>query len=86
MSGDSDVLEHQEGDGQGHADAWRECARRTTCAVFREATDLGRPGASIGSAFAEPMYAFLGTFPVHVYESMAMLLQMVANANKECTG
>ena len=48
------------------------------CTVFRGASELGRPGASKGSAFA-----FLGMFPAHVYAFVAMLLQMVVNANQE---
>ena len=82
MSGDLKVSEDEKSDGQGRADSWRECAGRNTCAVFRGASDLGRPGACIGSAFAEPIDAFLGLFLAHVYESAAMLLQMVANANQ----
>lgn len=54
--------------------------------MFGGASELGRPGASIGSAFAEPIDAFLGMFPAHVYESAAMLSQMVANANQERGG
>ena len=83
MSGDSDVSENAEGGGQGRADGWSNCAGRTTCAVFGGASELGRPGASIGSAFAEPIDAFLCMFAAHVYESTAILSQMVANANQE---
>ena len=86
MSGDLEVSEDGEGSGQGRADSWSDCTRRTTCAVFRGASELGLPGASIGSAFAEPRDAFLGMFPAHVYESAAMLSQMVANANQEGGG
>ena len=78
--------EEEEGGGQGRADGWSECAGRTTCGVFGGASELGRPGASKGSAFAEPLDAFLGMFPAHVYESAAMLSQMVANANQERSG
>ena len=46
MSGDSEVSEDEEGDGQGRADGWSECAGRTICVVFGEASELGRPGAS----------------------------------------
>ena len=67
-------------------DGWSYCAGRTTCAVFRGASELGPPGASIGSAFAEPIDAFLGIFPAHVYESVTMLLHMVAKANQEHGG
>ena len=79
-------MEDEEGGGQGHVDGWSDCAGRITCTVFRGASELGRPGASIGSAFAEPIDAFLGMFPAHVYESAAMLSQMVANANQERGG
>ena len=67
MSGDSEGSEDVEDDGHGRADGWSDCAGRTTCAVFRGASELGRPGASIGSAFAEPIDAFSGMFPAHVY-------------------
>ena len=86
MSGNSEVSEDAEGGEQGRADGRSDCAGRTTCAVFGGASELGRPGASIGSAFAEPIDAFLGMFPAHVYESAAMLSQMVANANQERGG
>ena len=86
MSGDSEISEDAEGGGQGHVDGWSKCARRTTSAMFGGASEQGWPGASIGSAFAEPMNAFLGMFPAHVYESLAMLSQMVANANQERGG
>ena len=83
MSGDSEVSEDEEGDVQGRADGWSECSGRTTYAVLRGASELGRPGASKGSAFAEPIDAFLGMFLAHVYESAAMLSQVVANANQK---
>ena len=86
MSGDSEGSEDVEDDGRGRADGWSDCAGRTTCAVIRGAKELGCPDASIGSAFAEPIDAFLSMFPAHVYESAAMLSQMVANANHERSG
>ena len=86
MSGDLEVLEDEEGDRQGRADGWSNCTGRTTCAVFRGASELVQPGASKGSAFAEPIDAFLGMSLAHVYESTAMLSQIVANANQECSG
>ena len=82
MSGDSVGLEDVEDDGRGRVDVWSDCTGRTTCAVFRRASELDGTGASIGSAFAEPKDGFLGMFPAHVYESTAMLSQMVANANQ----
>ena len=86
MSRDSEVSENAEGGRQGHADGWSECTGRTTCAVFGGASELGWPSASISSAFAEPIDAFLVMFPAHVYESAAILLQMMANANQERGG
>ena len=83
MSVDSEVSEDEEGDGQVRADDWSKCAGRTSCVVFRRASELGRPGASKGPAFAEPLDTFLGMFPAHFYDSAAMLSQMVANANQE---
>ena len=82
MSGDSEGSEDMEDDGRGCADGWSNCAGRTTYAVFRGASELGRPGASIDFDSAEPIDAFLGVFPAHVYESAAMLSQIGANANQ----
>ena len=50
--------------------------------MFRGASELGRPDASIGSAFAEPIDTFLGMFPAHGYECAATLSQMVPNTDQ----
>ena len=55
--------------GRGISNGCLQC-KKAACAVFESAQDLGMPGGMLKHVeYSEPLEAFIGMFPCHLYGS-----------------